>query len=241
MSAPFPSSTPHSELQSRATLAARVGAGLVLALFGTFTLMGLAGLAVLGYLAWQVPLTAEDLRHASWLSSHTTALHFSTGPMGYAFAGIAVLMGLVVSISKQTPLPAVVGGCMALALQLGMGEASVVRIGVLEGTIRIGCYVPQTEECRAMLGLPQDPAIRSMYPSRGEPASAFGAAPWYVQARKAVVSLEQEKRAAWSSIPGMAVLRAWRYGGSAPRLQALLAEQRAQVAQWKNESPPAAP
>jgi len=241
MSASLPSSNSHSETHSRVDLAARVGAGLVLALVRSLALMALAGLTVLGYLAWQVPLTAEDLRHASWLSSPTTALHFSTGPMGYAFTGIAVLMGLAVSLSKQTPLPAVVGGCMALALQLGMREASVVRIGVLEGTVRIGCYVPQTAECRAMLGLPPDPAIRSMYPSRGEPASAFGAAPWYVQARKAVVSLEQEKRAAWSSIPGMAVLRAWRYGGSAPRLQALLAEQRAQVAQWKNEPPPAAP
>jgi hypothetical protein len=191
-----------------------------------------AGRLALMRLGLDVPLTAEDLAHASWLGSPTSALHFTAGPMAWGLIASIVLMGLACAWARQSVVPVVAGLFLLFVLGFGDGEETATRIGILDGVVKVGCYVPASAECRDLLGLPRGDA-RSMYvpPAQRENGPLF--ADWYTAARKQVVSERQESLAAWESLPGIALLRAPLHWGHAAQLKTLLDAQRAEVQRLK--------
>ena len=209
-----------------------------LALVGPLMLWGLVGVCAQAWLAWNVPLTAQDLKYASWLGSPSLALHFTTG-LANLLSVTLLAMATVIAVLRRTAIPAFMAIFFVLAGQLGMGDAAVVRMGVLDGTVKVGCYVPETRECRNMLGLSVDSHAPSMYPSTEEavahPNEAWSA--WYRDARAKVVSTNLEHRALWTDIPGAVILEAPLHLGEAARLRRLLAAQRAEVAKMQKEGP----
>lgn len=219
------------------TLVLAAGGALMLLL----SLWLLTGVVAQVWLAWLVPLSAQDLAHASWLSSPTTALHFTTGFPAVVFCTALALMALVISAAKGSVAPLVPAALVIASVLVGSNEAAVARIGILEGTVRIGCYVPETSECRGMLGLPAQASAPSQYAHPGGPLTT-SEAPWYLAQRKAVVSPALESRAAWMSVPGRALWVAPLYFAQAPRLRRLVTQQRADVLRMQTEAaePPAA-
>jgi len=180
----------------------------------------LVGFASLARLTLAAPLLPTDYSHASWLGVWLGPVSFMAKALGAA----ALSVGLVAGIEKRSVVAAAVGVLMSSALMVGLSDAAVIRVGVLEGVVRIGCYVPQTSQCLSMLELPYDGA-----PSRYTPTGADAAR--YTQARTLVVSEQLDLRARWFSIPGMALFRAPLYWRSGPELKAALETQRAQVSE----------
>lgn len=181
-----------------------------------------AGIATSAWLAWQVPLLESDLAHASWLSSPTVALRFSEGPLAYAFAAGLMLTGIATGIAKNSLAPALVAGFLVTSVHLGAGKEAVVRMGVLDDVIKIGCYVPELKECHKMLGAPSEGLT-----SRYAPGPLHSA--WYAAERAKVVTSKQESLASLYSLPGMALIRAPLHFGHAQRLKEKLALQRKAV------------
>lgn len=185
-----------------------------------------AGYVSLGVLAHAAPLSEADLKAASWLSSQTTALHFTTGPMAKfvvcAFLGIALLALLFL----RNPVP-LIGAFAASACICALNEEAAMRVGVLDGVVRIGCYVPGSAECLKQAGLPAESA-----PSIYEAPGGLKAA-WYQQERRKVVSSQQEVLAGWHSVPGGALLRAPLHLTSGELLKDLLATQRKELDAFK--------
>lgn len=192
---------------------------------GLVFLWATVGLLVVGYFAREVPLTKEDLAMASWLGSPTMALHFtSAGFLGPALILTTMLTGVTMGIAKRSVLPMLAASLVCVPMLVA--EPSFVRIGLLDGTVRLGCYVPETRECLDMLGLDSEGA-----PSRYE-AGADSA--WYAERLKSEVAGVSEWRIVWASFPMGAVMRAPLHMGEADKLRAILQTQRAQVQQFKD-------
>lgn len=191
----------------------------------------LLGILSCGWLAFNVPLTAQDLDNASWLGSPTTALHFTTGPMAYLLGSALILTGIATSMASGTPIPSFLAGVIVCAAAIGGSHESVVRIGLLDGTVKLGCYVEKSKECLDMLKLGSTAA-----PSRWDLKGRGPAHPhseWYAQELDKVVSPAVKARVIWTAIPGGAVLRAPVHLLKAQKLQSLVKEQRKQLAAFK--------
>lgn len=197
-----------------------LGAGFALTV-GLFVWICM-GIASSAWLAWQVPLLESDLAHASWLSSPTVALHFSEEPMAYALATGLMLIGVAVGIAKNSLTPALVAGFLFTSVHLGAGKETVVRMGVLDDVIKVGCYVQELKECHKMLGAPSD-GLNSRYGLNSQHSA------WYASEREKAVTSKQESMASLYSLPGMALIRAPLHFGHAQRLKEKLALQRKAV------------
>ena len=175
------------------------------------------------WLSWAVPLTDQDIEWASWAGSYTLATHFS-GPFGVAFAVAVALMGLAMAVAQRSLMPLAAAAVFAVAVYVPGTQGALVREGVMDGTIRIGCYVWETRECLEQLGLRVEGA-----PSRyaRKPDGGVADAPWYLEARAQVRI--NETRAAVASMPGGLFLQSPLLLGRAAELNARLEEQRAQV------------
>lgn len=175
------------------------------------------------WLAYQVPLTGDDLVSASWLPSYTTATHFS-GFMAWAMGATMLLMGLGVGLAKQSILPVISTVLMLVGISLN-SEGLMVRIGIATDTVKIGCFVYETTECRVMLGLPA-----------GKTQSRYGAdgldAGWYQAAREKAITANPSD-IALQSVPGWAFLQAPFYVTDTESIKQKVAQQRAALAQFK--------
>lgn len=175
------------------------------------------------WLAYQVPLTGDDLVYASWLPSYTTATHFS-GFMAWAMGATMLLMGLGMGLAKQSILPVISAVLMLGGLSLN-SEELMVRIGIATDTVKIGCFVYETTECRVMLGLPA-----------GKTQSRYGAdglnAGWYQAARDKAITANPSD-IALQSVPGWAFLQAPFYVTDTEYIKQKVAQQRAALAQFK--------
>lgn len=190
--------------------------------FGMGMLPGiLVGLATCAWLAWQAPLLESELAQASWLSSPTVALHFSEGPMAYALAAGLMLTGIAAGIAKNSLALALATGFLVTSVHIGAGKEAVVRVGILEDAIKVGCYVPELKECHEMLGVPVE-TLRSRYDEHQRSS-------WYVSEQAKVVAQDQEQMALSYSLPGMALIRAPWHLGHAQQLKDKLSSQRAGV------------
>jgi len=200
----------------RATMAMAV-AGLLWIISGYVSLLLLAQAA---------PLSEADLKSASWLSSPNLALHFTGGAKGWFWIGATWVVALAMLVVRRNAVPLI--GALAITLPIyALDESSVMRVGALDGVVRIGCYVPNSAECLQLAGLPSE-AARSIY------STPHGLrAEWYQQERSKTVSHHQEVMAGWHSVPGAALLRAPFFITSGDRLKALLAAQRKELDSFK--------
>lgn len=139
------------------------------------------------WLAAKVPVSPQDLKDASWLLSYS-ATEFSATTIGVGMSVTCFVMGIVVGFVKNSPIPAFTGLAMCLVLHTSCMETTQLRAGVVSDSARIGCYVWESSECRAMLGVTVNDA-RSMYQSQAQMERTGEAlAPWYQKALDAHVS-----------------------------------------------------
>lgn len=189
----------------------------------------LTGVGVTWWFALQVPVTALDIAHSSWLGSPTTALHFTAGPVGIAFTALFFCLGMFIAICRCQPVHGIVFILASVVMDTSLTNESFVRIGLLNGGIKIGCYVPEMRECREQLGMPADGAI-SRRASPAEAKSGMGYSQQYLTARGKVVSLEQENAGVFLSLPVSPIVLAPLYLGQTEKLKQILETQRADVA-----------
>jgi len=186
----------------------------------------LAGLITLAKLAWVVPLTDLDYDASSWLGSPRSALQLTTGAVGALLISAVFVFGLMLSTIEGTWRAAAIGALVCLSLGFGMGRGAVTRIGIYEDVIKIGCFVPNSLECRDMLHLPKDGAL-SMYNDKSQPTRWTVHQDWYRQARSEEVSSAQEQLAGLLSVPGAVLFRAPLYWNRADELAEKVNLQRA--------------
>ena len=210
-----------------------LGKGVATALAGVsaigFALWIIAGFISLKILAHSAPLTAADIQASSWLSSPTTALHFTTGTMAAAFIAFLLLGGMTMLVLARSPMPLIAAAILSLAINQ-LDQEAATRVGMLDGVIRIGCYVPNSAECRDQMGLPRNDAP-SIYAT---PGGKY--ADWYQVERQKVVSGEQVRMAGFHSIPFTFLLRAPLYIGAGDQLKTLLEAQRNELSKLKAEA-----
>lgn len=181
--------------------------------------IGLCAISVL-YLGYRVPLNELDLAKASWITSPTDASYLR-GVLGAVFVLVGSMLALAGLISRSWTAAAV-GLIVAAGAHFGTDMTHTVRMGLLNGNIKIGCYVWEMRECHEMLGLDTS-SLPSRYAVKGvvEPGGLY--APWY---QKRLDNLEWNR---WYSWPPTAFLVAPLHIGDVDRLQALLRDQRGQV------------
>jgi hypothetical protein len=182
------------------------------------------------------PLTTTDVQWASWLSHPTTTMHFQ-GVFGFAMGATTLLLGTFNAYLYRTPVPFLVALALGLVLWSG-GEAYTLRVGVLEGHAKLGCFVENTRECRSMLGLPVGEAPSRFSIAPGQPGGGEDSTEYTAQLDK-VVTPTLKEQAALQNAPGISFIFAPFYVGRAAELNARLARQRAEVAALKAVAVPA--
>ncbi|MBV7542226.1 hypothetical protein [Acidovorax sp. sic0104] len=194
--------------------------------------LSLAVVALLNaaWLSFHVPLTESDFAQASWLGSPAWALHPSTSVLGVAVAAGAVLVGVALWVRHRLLTPLAVALTAVAVTQFGMSEAAVARVGLLDGTVRIGCFVPEARECREMLRLEVSGA-RSRYPDAGTPADRRGNLndTWYDARLEAEVPMSVRALIPYYIYPGAALIRSLAHLGKADELRGVVEAQRAQL------------
>lgn len=218
--AAHPSQAQQSAQQGRITTGRAIAAStLLLVLFAWFTAAAMQHL----WLTSQVPITLEDLQDASWLG--IPAITGTYGTPTWAMPVLLLAAGSVLCYFARLPksfmMPVMLA---AIVMLVGGGHASNLRIGILAGTIKIGCFV-DTAECRAMLGLPEDDAPARMFKVNTEvPTDEYRAA------RAKVVPDSKVHLAQFLSLPSASFFVAPLYIGETERLKETVAEQRRELA-----------
>lgn len=187
----------------------------------------LAGLYILGcegWLAYKVPVSAQDLHDASWLFSFAP-VDYLRNVVGLGLSLTCLLVGGAIGVAKNSPVPALTGIAMAVVLYAAGSPTVQLREGVAGGTAKVGCFVWDSKECREMLGVPVNNA-RSMYLPRAE-ADRTGEVyeDWYLKARGKL-----EPNLLLTTIP---LLKAPYYALHTDELNGRLAAQRAEVARFR--------
>ncbi|HDS1768045.1 hypothetical protein NPS42_22460 [Pseudomonas putida] len=122
------------------------------------------------WLTFQVPITNEDMRNASFLSPRV-GLYWHGSVMG----GLLALYGLGQLLSLR------VAGFFLVVLGMSFifatSEVSALRQGILDGDMKIGCFSYESLECRKMLKLPEGDS-QSIYRNPSQKREG-GYAPWY--------------------------------------------------------------
>lgn len=179
------------------------------------------------YLGWRVPISAQDIAWASWQGSYTTSTH----PIGYMIVIGGSFMGLLFVVLSRSPILALVLVIMSLMLGMGSSEKIMIPVGIAHGTIKIGCFTPNSRECNAMLGIADQGAPSFFAPSKqGQLGQDY--ADWYTaQWRQQPVSL-------MASVPGGYFFMSPLYVFRAQKIEATLQRQRKAVvdlrAQFEN-------
>lgn len=113
-----------------------------------------------------VPVSAQDLKDASWLYGAADVEHFTTMfvPLGLVMA----LLGLAVGVARNRCLVAIhsvlVGSLLAMS---GLPSLNFI-VAANGGVATVGCFVWETTECHEMLGLASAEGLPSMYAPRAQ-------------------------------------------------------------------------
>lgn len=166
-----------------------------------------ATLAAAG-LALTAPLTPQDLRWASWAPGYPDFDHPTR-----VLNGLLLVGGLAVVFTRRRLREMLVWGLFVLVLQMASSPGTAIRIGLLTGEARVGCFDYSSPECVTRLGLPKrTPPTRlakiQKQRSRPRPTEAPSTA---------------------GLLPGAAFLASPLFIREAPALPGLLALQRAEV------------
>lgn len=192
------------------------------------------GFAVNLLLAVQAPVTSEHLHLASWLGSRGLAVHFTGGPAGTLLMVGLLIGGLAIAAARSVGAVCVgiaaVGACCSISLS----EEAYVRLGVLEGTVKIGCYVETSAECSQQLGV-EHKGKQSRYMPEGTSYEPWRWSDWYRNERAKVVSAETERRAKLTTLPGATVLLAPIHVLDGARLERLLDKQLQETLKRRSE------
>ena len=146
------------------------------------------------WMSQKVPLSDEDIVNASWL----------TPRIGHGFHGSffgVILLGFAIlhAIFRSKAI-AFVAALAAVVLITSSSESGQLRLGILDGQAKIGCFTYQALECRKMLNVSEEGA-QSMYAQNGESfAKNEKYASWYRPIRE---QLEAQAK----GIPQLAFLR----------------------------------
>ncbi|MBC8742969.1 hypothetical protein F6X40_41695 [Paraburkholderia sp. UCT31] len=201
-----------------------IGDKSAIAVGGFGALLLVFHLACTLWLAVKVPVSPQDLNDASWLMSYSVT-EYAAHTMRWGMALTCLIMGVAIGVAKGRLTPVITGVVLFLFLHTTGMETAQLRVGVAGGATRIGCYVWESSECRAMLGVPVNNAP-SMYLSPAEmERTGETLAPWYQKALVADVS--------WDTVffvaPCTTVWAAFHTG----ELNAKLDAQRAAVAKFR--------
>ena len=188
-----------------------------------------AHFAVGRWIAYKVPLPAELMKEVTWLAGATN-FHF----VGFVLSGMAIVM-LLVALLSGTWVPFKVATVVCIPLIYAASPEQAVRIGIYEGTHKIGCFVPDTLECHRTLGLSGNPPELRVYAPAGN-TDPQGWTPEYRAARAKLVSPELEKLAVSRSIPLLAYLRTPFYLGKTDEMNAAIEKQALDVARLRKDS-----
>ena len=176
------------------------------------------------WLTFQVPITNEDMRDASFLSSRI-GIYWHGAMMG----GVISLYGTLILIVTQR-----ITGAFLIILGISTifatSEVSALRQGILDGDMKIGCFTYESLECRQMLNLPKGEG-KSIYRDPSQKRDG-GYASWYEPIRahfhtKVTAILP-------NTAPGVAflqspVIAAFHVG----KLQSLVEAQRSDVSKFR--------
>lgn len=201
----------------------------------TVVLLLFAGLLILGcegWLAYKVPVSAQDLHDSSWLFSFAP-VDYMRNVIGLGLSATCLVMGAVIGITRNAAFPVLSGVFFAVVLHAAGSPTVQLRESVAGGTAKIGCFVWDSKECRQMLGVPVSNA-RSMYVPRAE-ADRTGEVyeDWYLKARRKL-----EPSLLQTTIP---LLKAPYYALNTDELNARLNAQRAEVARFRAANGASAP
>jgi hypothetical protein len=180
------------------------------------------------WLAHQVPLSAADLMHASWLGSYTTAT-YPSGVLGRALVSMWLAISIALAVSQSSIRPLAIALVLTTGMELAMSKEMMVQVGVANGSIKIGCYVYEARECREMLGVPARGA-KSRYEPPSAQAKDFRDAQWYKQA------LGSQEISIFDVMPGGYFLRTPFLLGHTAELTAKLDKQRTEVARFQAQA-----
>lgn len=209
----------HSSPSGQVTTRKAIASLLLLALFGWFMAAAMQHL----WMTYQVPITVEDLQDASWLG--IPAITGTYGTPTWAMPVVLLVAGSALCYFARLPKTFLMPVLLAsIVMLVGGGHASNLRIGILAGTIKIGCFV-DTAECRAMLGLPEQDA-----PARMFKVDSTAPTDWYRTQRAKVVPDSSVHLAQVLSLPSASFFIAPLYIGETGRLKAMVAEQRRELA-----------
>lgn len=131
----------------------------------------LACMVATAWLAYSVPIDALDLQRASWHWSYSS-ITFLSGTLGVALSAAVLLTGAVVGFARATWNPALISAFVTAAILAGGHESNILRIGIANGSVKVGCF-EESRECLEMLGAHSADAP-SMY-SGGDKAD------WYLK------------------------------------------------------------
>lgn len=202
--------------QSRPKWHRMVGLGLPLLFLGWLLLC----LFSLLWIDRHAPVTNQDVLWSSRLLL-VPGLDAMAWPLAVAVMALALLGGVV----NRTVYPVLFGLCGALMIVEGQMAQSMLQLGVMDGSVRIGCYVYESRECLQQLGLPPGSAP----PRRGAGGARPGAeASWYRVALREF--LEQQPL----SMPALFVFSPY-YALHVDRIQAILQRQRREVTVFREK------
>lgn len=193
-----------------------------------------AGLGANMVLAAQAPVTSEHLHLASWLGQRGHAVHFTGGPMGTLLM-VGLMIGALAMAARRSLgivclMTAAVGACGSISLS----EEAYVRLGLLEGTVKLGCYVEQSTECMRQLGIVKE-GSPSRYMPEGTSYEAWQWSDWYRAERAKVVSPEMERKALLTTLPGATVILAPLHAFEGARLEQMLTNQLQEALKRRSE------
>lgn len=113
-----------------------------------------------------VPVSEQDLKDASWLAGYS-AFEWFAG-MSAVFGVLMALMGLAIGMMTNRIALIVFSVALGSAIFLA-GRPSVQFIAAVDAnSAKVGCFVWESKECQAMLGLHGTGTLPSMYVSREE-------------------------------------------------------------------------
>ncbi|MBW6122592.1 hypothetical protein KZ843_06755 [Pseudomonas aeruginosa] len=203
-------------------LAKAAGLAVVIFMLVAFAYLAIC-VAASTWLTFQVPITNEDMRNASFLS-----LRVGVYWHGSVIGGLFALYGLggLLSLRLSGLIPIVLG----LSAIFATSEVSALRQGVLDGDIKIGCYSYESLECRKQLEVPVGDA-QSIFRDPSEMRHG-GYAQWYEPIRAAAeASVTAEFP---NTMPGVALLQSpILVMKHMDKLKSLVAAQREEVARFK--------
>jgi len=195
--------------------------------FVIFMLVAFSYLAICigasSWLTFQVPITDEDMRNASFLSWRIGVYWHGTvfGLLIAIFGVMNLLSGRLVGLTMMV---------IGMSAVFAASEVSALRQGILDGDLKIGCYSYDSLECRKQLDVPVGDA-QSIFRDTSEMRHG-GFAQWYEPIRAAA---DAKVTAVFpNTMPGVAFLQSpILVMKHMDKLKSLVAEQREEVARFK--------